>query len=136
MRELFLDYVQRFIGSRYRYGGENPISGFDCSGLVSEGLQAMGVIHSRLSAQDLYAALKSKSVETHGRGSIVFFGSSRNHIHHTGILLSETHMIEAGSGTSQILTIEDADYANAFIRIRPLSHRRDCLVALLPNEFQ
>ncbi len=43
-RELALDVWRAQLGKPYRWGGNDPLAGFDCSGLVIEGLKAAGVL--------------------------------------------------------------------------------------------
>jgi cell wall-associated NlpC family hydrolase len=39
--DLLIQYAMSFIGVPYRWGGSNPITGFDCSGLVQEILKSV-----------------------------------------------------------------------------------------------
>lgn len=43
-RELALWVWAREFGKPYRWGGDDPIEGFDCSGLVIEGLKSGGFL--------------------------------------------------------------------------------------------
>ena len=43
LRTSAVDYIKRFIGRPYSWGGDDPMSGFDCSGLIHETLQAVGL---------------------------------------------------------------------------------------------
>ena len=135
LRELFIDYLMRFVGTRYKWGGENPISGFDCSGLISEGLMAVGVLGGRTSAQGIYNEISPKATRRLDRGSVVFFGPALSAIHHIGVIITPGIMIEAGNGNHLINTVEDSDLANAFVRVRSTSIRKDLVIGLLPNEF-
>lgn len=124
-------YAYCFIGDRYRWGGNNPISGWDCSGLICELLKAAGVLHysQDLSAQDLAAfTLKSHGKGVIKEGAIIFFGSDK-HISHVGIAIDDKYFIEAGGGDSSVVNLEMADIKNAFVRIRPISIRKDLLFA-------
>lgn len=126
-----LKYAHCFVGIRYRWGGNNSISGFDCSGLTCELLKSAGVLHysQDLSAQDLAAfCLKSHGKGDIKEGSIIFFGSDK-HVSHVAIAIDEKTMIEAGGGDSSVVNLEMADIKNAFVRIRPISMRKDFLFA-------
>lgn len=137
LNEQFIQYAMSFVGVPYKWGGENPISGMDCSGLVSECLEAFGIIKGRLTAQGIYQAIRDTSQPNISLpGSIIFFGSSVSHISHIGILTHPQLMLEAGNGGEGIFNQEEADLANAFVRIRPVSRRRDCVSILLPNAFR
>jgi cell wall-associated NlpC family hydrolase len=134
--ELFIDYAMRFIGVPYKWGGENPISGMDCSGLVSECLNSFGIIPGRHTAQSIYESLDLRSTHnSYKPGAIVFFGDSLTDITHVAILVSPWLVIEAGGGDHKTLTKEDADLANAFVRIRPLRSRKGLVACLFPSVF-
>ena len=126
MIEMMLDYAMRFIGTPYVYGGNNPVSGMDCSGFVCEILKAVSVIpgHKDFSARELYVMLQStngcrvsKSVK---RGSILFFGKNINTISHIAIAINDKLMIESGGGDAGTISKEKAALCNAFVRIRPI----------------
>ncbi len=128
-----IEYAMRFIGVPYRWGGENPITGFDCSGLVQEVLRGIGMDPpGDQTAQALYHAFEKHSVESISEGCLLFFGKSNQHITHVAIALNSTLMIEAGGGGHLTLTEKDAAAQNAFVRIRPISHRRDLVAFVLP----
>jgi cell wall-associated NlpC family hydrolase len=129
LAEVFTQYAERFIGTPYRWAGDDPMAGFDCSGLVVECLQAVGRLNYGIdaTAQVLHDALKAyAAAESFGRGDLVFFGKTNTSITHVGIIcsgyiwhLSGHLMIEAGGGGSKTLTVEDAIKQNAYVRVRP-----------------
>jgi cell wall-associated NlpC family hydrolase len=119
--ESMLVYSMLFVGIPYKYGGNNPLEGFDCSGFVCESLRSIGEISGDYSAQGLFDFLKSKGYRSGlSRGSVLFFGKSQHEITHVAIAISDTLMIEAGGGDRTTLTIEDAIKRNAFVRIRKI----------------
>lgn len=132
-------YLNKFIGVKYKYGGSNPISGFDCSGLVLEGLKAVGYLPHAcdLNSQALYDHLQKIGngvipIEV-SEGCLVFFGKDKKSIDHVAYAISNTLIIEAGGGDSTTLTAEDAEAKNAFVRIRPIKYRKAYVGAMLPN---
>ncbi len=60
LRAAAVSYAQRFIGLPYLWGGDDPIAGFDCSGLIVDVLQAVGLLahKSDYSAAALYEQFK------------------------------------------------------------------------------
>lgn len=127
-------YAWRFIGKPYIYGANGP-DAYDCSGLVCEILKAFGVIHysEDLTAQDLYHAMGRKySHLPPTAGAILFFGKTNETVFHTGLAISPSLMIEAGGGDSATTTREVARAKCAFVRIRPISMRKDFLCAYMP----
>lgn len=124
MIETMLNYAMLFIGIPYIYGGNNPLTGMDCSGFVCECLKSIGVIesHRDFSARELFKLLSenNKLTQKVERGCVVFFGKSASMISHVAIALSDKIMIESGGGDSSTISKERAANANAFVRIRPI----------------
>jgi len=132
MTELLIYYAMRFIGVPYKWGGSNPISGFDCSGFVQECLIAVGFFDSSIdrNAQILHDYFKDNDfIISTSKGSIAFYGKSIKEIKHIAIMVDNSRIIEAGAGGPEITDKQHADLHNAFIRIRPLKYRKDFLIA-------
>lgn len=75
--------VQTVLGSPYVWGGDDPESGFDCSGLVQWGFRQMGfgdfrygdAIYPEITAHDLYHSNTQPVADMDGmkRGYFIFF---------------------------------------------------------------
>lgn len=65
LRAKAAEYVWTFLGLPYRWGGDDPIQGFDCSGLIVEVLQAVGLLPhgSDLTANGLYLRYSKNVVD-------------------------------------------------------------------------
>lgn len=128
------EYLKSFIGVPYVYGGNNPLTGFDCSGAIMEGLKAFGLARGDMTAQQIYNDLVIKRPETKiiDADCLLFFGKSKSMIDHIALTLTSNPrlMIEAGGGDDTTDSIESAKKRNAFVRIRPMSSRRDFLTAI------
>ena len=130
------EYLKLFIGIHYCFGGNNPMTGFDCSGLVCEGLRAMDVIryNEDLTAQGIWNKLlmghKSFSPTTFEKDDLIFYGKSPTEITHIGVAVSRWQLIEAGGGRSTTKTVAEAKKRNAFVRIRPIRMRKDLVGAI------
>jgi len=132
--EIVISYAMTFLGIQYRWGGDDPILGYDCSGFVQEVLSAFGADpKGDQTADGLYRIFKKDpdATETLAAGSLLFFGSERR-ITHVALAIDRYRMIEAGGGGSKCKSIEAAAACNAFIRIRPINNRKDLVTAILP----
>lgn len=129
-----ITYAMSFIGRPYKYGGDDPMSGFDCSGFVQELLASVGLDpKGDQTAQGLYDALAISSTHgVYGPGVIAFYGESVRKITHVAFCVDSYRMIEAGGGGSATLTAEDAAKQNAYIRMRLIKSRKDMVATLKP----
>lgn len=130
------EYLKHFIGRPYIWAGDGAgaNSGFDCSGLVLEGLWALGLLPAKdLSAQRIYDALYNEhlwSVVSESKikmDDVLFFGKDTAHITHVAVDIDSKLMIEAGGGGSKCKTLATS---TGFVRVRPVANRKD-LVAIL-----
>lgn len=121
--ELVLRYAWAFIGTWYKWGGDDP-SGFDCSGFVVECLQAGGLLDCRqdLGAQALYRKYPSANFPLPGR--LAFWGAGPNAIGHVELVVAvmgdTAYTLGAKGGGSKTRTVEDAIRQNAFVKLRPV----------------
>jgi cell wall-associated NlpC family hydrolase len=140
MNELLLrDYMLRLVGTAYRWGGNCPLRGIDCSGLALEILRTIGLWANGTdsAAQGIFDHFKEKGRwfkphEDLPIGTLAFYGKTTNSVSHIAICFDSLHMLEAGGGDSRTLTAEDADEQNAWVRIRPIFSRRDLLALIHP----
>lgn len=129
------NYAIQLIGTKYVFGGDDPVGGFDCSGFVSELLRASGVVpwNYRNTAQGIYNLFdKNGSYNKYGVGSLAFYGKDANHITHIGFCIDSETMIEAGGGDSTTDNDSTAIEKNAFVRVRPIKYRKDFLFVIRP----
>ena len=107
------DYALSLQGIPYRYGGTDT-KGFDCSGYVKHVFDKEGVFVPR-TAQAQFETCDLISDRQADKGDLVFFGKSKKHIDHVGILISpqdETkRMIHSSSSQGIVITnIEESAY--------------------------
>src|SRR4030042_825630 len=64
LRTAAVRYAWGFLGLPYRWGGDDPIKGFDCSGLIVELLQGVGLLPhgTDLTASGLYLRYANRVV--------------------------------------------------------------------------
>jgi cell wall-associated NlpC family hydrolase len=131
-----IDYAKSFLGVPYKYASNCHLEGgIDCSGFVCELMRAAGELGKEdLSAQGLYDMLWNRATpQATGPGTILFFGKSVTSIEHVAFAVDLFTMIEAGGGDSTTTTTEAAASKNAFVRMRPISWRKDLVASLRPR---
>lgn len=137
IKENTYNLAMSFLNKPYIWGGKNPIFGMDCSGLVCELLQSLGLIKSNdeHNAQSLCALFMKDSEETKtpSFGSLIFYGKEIQSITHVGFGLNDLQMIEAGGGGASTVNMDVAEKTNAYVKIRPFNHRSDLVTILNPK---
>jgi cell wall-associated NlpC family hydrolase len=90
--------AQRYVGTRYRYGGESPSTGFDCSGFVQYVFGRHGVELPRTSRQqasvgqslpDGLTALKP--------GDLMLFSSRGARVDHVAIYVGNNRILHSSA---------------------------------------
>jgi D-gamma-glutamyl-meso-diaminopimelic acid endopeptidase CwlS len=122
----FLKVVESFLNMPYRWGGDDP-TGFDCSGMVVEGLRACGLmgLNEDLSALGLWHKFKGRETPLPERGALVFWFHDNGKAKHVAVCLDTEVCLTADGGGRHIQTLADAIKHNAFIKILPIDHRKD-----------
>lgn len=112
------------IGTQYKWAGDDPMSGFDCSGLVVELLQSSARIASD---EDLTAEMlrhrfpKSEKIMP---GTLLFWDWNKDgKADHVEIVINmfdsgEIMTIGASGGNQETTNEENAKARNAFVKIR------------------
>lgn len=133
--KIVYDYAISFLGLPYKWGGDDTIKGFDCSGLVQEILQSVGEDPAGdQSAQALFNHFeKTGEWNKYSCGSLAFYGNSVTEINHVAMMLDNYRIIEAGGGGSKTNTLDDASTQNAYVRIRLLNNRKDLVAVIKPR---
>ncbi len=111
-----------FIGVRYKWGGDSPDTGFDCSGLIR-------YVYQQVTGRALLAGNAreiSQVGETVERtelrpGDLVFFNTLRRPYSHVGIYLGDSRFVHAPSRGGQV---EIVDMSNRYWKSRYNGARR------------
>lgn len=99
-----------FLGIKYRFGGEAPNTGFDCSGLVSYAAEkSLGLKLPRSAAEMAREGKSVKSSELK-KGDLVFFNTRGHRNSHVGIYLGNHQFVHAPR-TGAVVRIESMDLA-------------------------
>jgi cell wall-associated NlpC family hydrolase len=104
-------FARRLLGVPYRWGGDTPASGFDCSGLVRFVYAHFGLRlpHSSYSDFALGASIARRALRP---GDLVFFDG----LGHVGIYVGANRFIEAphSGGRVQITSLASSWYAASY----------------------
>jgi peptidoglycan DL-endopeptidase CwlO len=128
------DAILSFLNIPYVWGGKNPLTGLDCSGLVEQILRQLGIDPpGNQNSQAFYTHFSTKGVGSIlDFGALCFYGPSVSTINHIAFMINENQVIEAGGGGSATKTVEDAKLIGAFVRVRPFDHRKDLVAIIMP----
>jgi cell wall-associated NlpC family hydrolase len=91
------------LGAPYRYGGAEPIRGFDCSGLVFYAHAQQGVAVPRTAAEQ-FAAARSVDRDDLEPGDLVFYRvvPRRRDVTHVGIYVGQGRFVHAPQSGRQV----------------------------------
>lgn len=91
------------LGAPYRYGGAEPIRGFDCSGLVLYAHAQQGVVVPRTAAEQ-FAAARSVDPDDLEPGDLVFYRlmPRRGDVTHVGIYVGQGRFVHAPQSGRQV----------------------------------
>lgn len=112
-------YALGLVGTPYRYGGNTPESGFDCSGLIgfvyryTAGLQVPRTVRAISGWGDVIDRSQLRT------GDLVIFGSSGNATH-AGIFVGEGRFVHAPStgGTVRMDSMDARYWAQRLMAVR------------------
>lgn len=129
--EVIYDLAMSYVGTPYRWGGDNPMAGFDCSGFVIELYKAWGVLPHRFdrTSAGLWAYFSPGPGEARPKtaafGRLAYYGRGSGSITHVAFCLNESLVVEAAGGNSGTTDRDSAIDRAACVRIRPIHYRLD-----------
>lgn len=103
-RSQFVWYVKQFVGTPipYRWGGDDPLAGFDCSGLVIEGMKGIGAFDESddYNSDALYLIYKENIIQRSAikPGCLVFWHNAEGRAVHVAIMIDRDHLVHAAGG--------------------------------------
>lgn len=111
-----------FLGVRYRWNGNSPRTGFDCSGMVKSLFEKFDIILPRSSREQykIGAKIDKDKLEV---GDLVFFSSRGNTPTHVGVYLGDNLFLHAARKARKVLisNLSGAWYTKRFLGARRLS---------------
>ena len=129
--DIAIRAAERFLGLPYLWGGDDPMSGFDCSGLMVEVLKSSGILprHGDWTADSLMRfgwTERTPNERELEPGCLVFWGKTHpvqkaTHVEMVYAVIG-TDIITIGSsgGGSITNTAQDAVKQNAYVKLRPM----------------
>ncbi|WP_018685602.1 transglycosylase SLT domain-containing protein [Actinokineospora enzanensis] len=84
--------AKKYLGVPYVWGGTNPATGLDCSGLVKQVYSDLGIDLPRVSRDQAKAGTAVASLDQAKPGDLLAFGSP---VHHIAIYIGDGKMIHA-----------------------------------------
>jgi hypothetical protein len=105
------------IGTRYRWGGDDPDEGFDCSGLVSFIYKEVVGVDLPRRARDQRGEGRAVRVTELQPGDLVFFGiRRRNQTSHVGIYIGNNEFVHAPTRGERVRvdTLDNAYWSKRF----------------------
>jgi len=104
-------HAMGLVGTPYRYGGNTPESGFDCSGLIGYVYQSRAGIAPPRTVAQLSSFGQPVSAQDVRTGDLVIFGAGRPF--HAGIYVGEGRFVHAPStgGTVRLDRLDNRYWA-------------------------
>jgi cell wall-associated NlpC family hydrolase len=96
--------AKRYLGTHYRYGGESPSTGFDCSGFVQYVFAKHGVELPRTSRLQAHAGeALPLTVDALQPGDLLLFASSGTQINHVAIYVGHNRILHSSAGAGGVV---------------------------------
>jgi len=99
-RQQLMKIAYQNLGKPYKWGGNNPQEGFDCSGLMVYSYQQSGITIPRTAAQQRDAS-QTLSRNQLIPGDMIFFKTGRK-TNHVGIYIGNDEFIHASTSRKQV----------------------------------
>lgn len=125
-------YALGLIGVDYRYGGNSPESGLDCSGLVRYVFQEVTGVTLPRTSREMSSIGSKIAMGDLKPGDLVFFNTRRFQFSHVGIYLGDNRFIHAPAtgGEVEIARLSESYWKKNFDGARRLV---GVLPALVPS---
>jgi cell wall-associated NlpC family hydrolase len=96
--------AKQFVGTRYRYGGDTPAEGFDCSGFVQYVYGRHGVELPRTSKlQSTAGESLPLGTESLRPGDLLLFASTGTGVNHVAIYVGDNRILHSSAGAGGVV---------------------------------
>ncbi|MCK5100248.1 MAG: C40 family peptidase [Desulfobacteraceae bacterium] len=110
IRERIINTASKYIGVPYSWGGEDSVTGFDCSGLTSSVYRESGVMLPRTSRQQYKTGMFVLKKDLQ-QGDLIFFKTRGKAVSHVGIYTGNSRFVHApGKGQTVCFQSLNASY--------------------------
>lgn len=114
-----VDAATKYLGVPYQWGGTDPKTGLDCSGLTQRVFADIGIDLPRTSSQQATAGRPVANLDQAQPGDLVFFDySSRPGIDHVGIYIGDGKMIAAPQ-EGEVVKVQSVGDPSVIRRVLP-----------------
>ena len=103
------DYALQFVGYPYVWGGADPSTGFDCSGLVYYVYSQFGYQLNRVAADQARNGVHVDPSQLQP-GDVLCFYSSGDYIGHAGIYIGNNQFVHAANSRSGVIITDLSGY--------------------------
>ncbi len=102
-RRALMAQAHQALGVRYKYGGNSPGEGFDCSGLTSYIYKNGNGISLPRTAAEQSRAARPVAANDLRPGDLIFFRTSGGGVNHVGIYRGRGEFIHAATGGGRVM---------------------------------
>lgn len=98
-------YSLNFVGTPYKWGGNDVMNGIDCSGFVKKMYGQIGINLPRTAAEQALVGMPITQVRDLQPGDRLYFWEAKRHkIGHTGMYLGKGYFVHSSSGHGGVAT--------------------------------
>lgn len=101
-RDALVNLSIELLGTTYRYGGNSPLTGLDCSGLVRHVYEQAAGLNLPRSSREMAHTGKQVDISALLPGDLLFFARPRKPISHVGIYIGDGLFIHAASKSKKV----------------------------------
>lgn len=111
------------VGVPYRYGGNTPAGGFDCSGLIAYVFNKSSGIQLPRTIQQMSNTGRGIGQQSPAPGDLVFFNTTGERYSHAGIYVGKGRFVHAPSagGTVRLDRIDSPYWASRYTEARRIA---------------